>query len=49
MYANTDQKIERLGLLDLLSNNNGAQFVTPVFQRNYTWISNEVRQLFKDL
>lgn len=49
MYANTDQKIERLGLLDLLSNNNGAQFVTPVFQRNYTWTSNEVRQLFKDL
>lgn len=49
MYANTDQKIERLGLLDLLSNNKGAQFVIPVFQRNYTWTSNEVRQLFKDL
>lgn len=32
MYANTDQKIERLGLLDLLSNNNGAQFVIPVFK-----------------
>lgn len=49
MYANTGQKIERLGLLDLLSNNNGGQFVIPVFQRNYTWTSNEVKQLFNDL
>lgn len=49
MNANTGQKIERLGLLDLLSNNNGGQFVIPVFQRNYTWTSNEVKQLFNDL
>lgn len=49
MYANTGQKIERLGLLDLLSNINGGQFVIPVFQRNYTWASNEVKQLFRDL
>lgn len=49
MYANTGQKIERLGLLDLLSNINGGQFVIPVFQRNYTWTSNEVKQLFRDL
>ena len=49
MYANTGQKIERLGLLDLLSNINGGQFVIPVFQRNYTWTTNEVKQLFRDL
>ena len=49
MYANTGQKIERLGLLDLLNNINGGQFVIPVFQRNYTWTSNEVKQLFRDL
>ena len=49
MYANTGQRIERLGLLDLLNNINGGQFVIPVFQRNYTWTSNEVKQLFRDL
>ena len=49
MIESTPQRIERLGLLDLLNKNTGGQFVIPVFQRNYTWTSNEVKQLFRDL
>lgn len=40
----------KIGLLDLLKGSIGAQFVIPVYQRNYTWTANhEVKQLLDDI
>lgn len=41
---------KRTGLLQLLGNSLGCQFVIPVYQRNYTWApEKEVKQYFDDL
>lgn len=41
---------KRTGLLQLLGNSLGCQFVIPVYQRNYTWAAErEVKQYFDDL
>ncbi|MCM1327427.1 MAG: DUF262 domain-containing HNH endonuclease family protein [Bacteroidales bacterium] len=41
---------KRTGLLQLLGNSLGCQFVIPVYQRNYTWAADkEVKQYFDDL
>ncbi len=41
---------KRTGLLQLLGNSLGCQFVIPVYQRNYTWTAErEVEQYFNDL
>lgn len=46
----TNQPPRRTGLLELLRNSVGSQFVIPVYQRNYTWTANkEVRQYIDDL
>ena len=40
----------KVGILDLLGGVNGAQFVIPAYQRNYTWTAKkEVHQLLYDL
>lgn len=40
----------KIGLLDLLRGSQGAQFVIPAYQRNYTWRANlEVKQLIDDI
>lgn len=40
----------KTGVLDLLRNSVGSQYVIPVYQRNYTWTAkNEVKQLLQDL
>lgn len=40
----------KVGLLELLLNSLGVQFVIPAYQRNYTWVANkEVKQLFEDI
>ena len=40
----------KVGILELLRGVNGAQFVIPAYQRNYTWTAKkEVNQLFDDL
>lgn len=40
----------KVGLLDLLYQSVGVQYVIPAYQRNYTWVSNkEVKQLLDDL
>ena len=40
----------RTGLLQLLGNSLGCQFVIPVYQRNYTWeAEKEVKQYLDDL
>lgn len=40
----------KVGILDLLIGSSGAQFVIPVYQRNYTWKANsEVKQYLEDL
>ena len=46
----TNQPPRRTGLLELLRNSVGSQFVIPVYQRNYTWTANkEVKQYIDDL
>ena len=41
---------KRTGLLQLLGNSLGCQFVIPVYQRNYTWNADrEVKQYLEDL
>ncbi len=41
---------KRTGLLQLLGNSLGCQFVIPVYQRNYTWAAErEVKQYLDDL
>lgn len=43
------QPPKRTGLLDLLQNSSGSQFIIPVYQRNYTWTSGkEVKQYLED-
>ena len=38
----------KVGILELLRGVNGAQFVIPAYQRNYTWTAKkEVNQLFE--
>lgn len=45
-----NQAPAKTGLLEFLRNSVGAQFVIPVYQRNYTWTANkEVKQYFEDL
>ena len=39
----------RTGLLALLRNSPGSQFVIPVYQRNYTWTTEDVKQYLNDL
>lgn len=40
----------KVGILDLLVGSSGAQFVIPVYQRNYTWkAGSEVKQYLEDL
>lgn len=40
----------RVGVLDLLYNSQGSQYVIPAYQRNYTWTAGkEVRQLLDDM
>ena len=47
MQENTPSKA---GLLELLRNCQGTQFVIPAYQRNYTWTAkNEVKQLLDDI
>lgn len=39
----------KAGLLELLRNSQGKQFIIPAYQRNYTWTAkNEVKQLLDD-
>lgn len=46
----TEQQPRKSGLLELLRNSVGSQFVIPVYQRNYTWTDKkEVKQYFDDL
>lgn len=41
---------KRTGLLQLLRESVGTQFVIPVYQRNYTWVAErEVKQYYEDL
>ena len=41
---------KRTGLLQLLRESQGAQFVIPVYQRSYTWNADgEVKQYLNDL
>ena len=41
---------KRVGLMELLGNSAGSQFVIPVYQRNYTWTAErEVKQYLDDL
>lgn len=41
---------KRTGILQLLGNSLGCQFVIPVYQRNYTWVAErEVKQYLDDL
>ena len=41
---------KRTGLLQLLRESQGSQFVIPVYQRNYTWNTDkEVKQYLRDL
>lgn len=44
------QAPKRTGLMELILQSQGSQFVIPVYQRNYTWTSGkEVKQYFDDL
>ena len=46
----SEQQPKATGLLKLLRDSLGAQFVIPVYQRNYTWTANkEVKQYLDDL
>lgn len=46
----SNQQPQKTGLLSFLRDSSGAQFVIPVYQRNYAWTSNkEVKQYFDDL
>lgn len=46
----TEPQPRKSGLLELLRNSVGSQFVIPVYQRNYTWTAKkEVKQYFEDL
>lgn len=48
--AYDQQPPKKTGLLQLLRESIGTQFVIPVYQRNYTWTANkEVKQYLEDL
>ena len=50
MINNEAQAPKRTGLLELLRQSAGSQFVIPVYQRNYTWtVNKEVKQFLFDL
>lgn len=50
MASNVFQAPKRTGLMELILQSQGSQFVIPVYQRNYTWtIGKEVKQYFEDL
>lgn len=50
MFINEAQAPKRTGLLELLRQSAGTQFVIPVYQRNYTWtVNKEVKQFLSDL
>lgn len=50
MYTREVQAPKRTGLLELIYQSQGSQFVIPVYQRNYTWTTGkEVKQFLVDL
>lgn len=50
MYTHEIQAPKRTGLLELIYQSQGSQFVIPVYQRNYTWTTGkEVKQFLVDL
>ena len=50
MTTNESQAPKKTGLMELILQSQGSQFVIPVYQRNYTWTTGkEVKQYFDDL
>lgn len=50
MSTNEPQAPKKTGLMELILQSQGSQFVIPVYQRNYTWTTGkEVKQYFDDL
>lgn len=50
MILSGSQAPKMTGLMELISQSQGSQFVIPVYQRNYTWTTGkEVKQYFEDL
>ena len=50
MATNESQAPKKTGLMELILQSQGSQFVIPVYQRNYTWTTGkEVKQYFDDL
>lgn len=50
MATNEAQAPKKTGLMELILQSQGSQFVIPVYQRNYTWTTGkEVKQYFNDL
>ena len=50
MAINESQAPKKTGLMELILQSQGSQFVIPVYQRNYTWTTGkEVKQYFEDL
>lgn len=50
MATSESQAPKKTGLMELILQSQGSQFVIPVYQRNYTWtIGKEVKQYFEDL
>ena len=50
MATNESQAPRKTGLMELILQSQGSQFVIPVYQRNYTWTTGkEVKQYFEDL
>lgn len=50
MATNESQAPKKTGLMELILQSQGSQFVIPVYQRNYTWTTGkEVKQYFEDL
>lgn len=50
MITNDSQAPKKTGLMELILQSQGSQFIIPVYQRNYTWTTGkEVKQYFEDL
>ena len=50
MSIGESQAPKKTGLMELILQSQGSQFVIPVYQRNYTWTTGkEVKQYFEDL
>ena len=50
MSISESQAPKKTGLMELILQSQGSQFVIPVYQRNYTWTTGkEVKQYFDDL